>query len=397
MLKGFFFQIPLFLSLKLLSGENTFLIDSANVNLITDPPFYSGTLTIKVQPTDQADCKGNKATFSVVAEGGEGPIHYLWKMKRPGDSSFENFGARDSMKLPVYNIGTGNDAPDGTLFQVTVSDQFGAVLSDTARLTVNSISGIAPVGVATYTLNQGANLWFKVLTSGKTPTAYQWIKKQGTGIWKDLADNSIVTGSQQNQLNLNKLSLPDSGLYKLRVTFPTMNNNFCVETSTITRRVKVIPVNDTTPPIFSSPFHEQRILCPNDLELASWDATLGDIFPARKTFFSFIRNNTQFNLATTQFSDNITPSADLILHWGIYTTIHPASPISDDTGILLGDRTGQISQHPENFMLVQPETEAACCQIVYWLEDGAGNLTPDSLRYRIYISISRRPDIISSF
>jgi hypothetical protein len=370
------------------------LVDSyffASLACTTDP------LTIVVQPADQADCKGNKATFTVVATGGSGPIHFFWKRKRLADSTFAEFGAKDSTKLPVYNIGTGIEAPDGTLYQVTVSDQLGAVVSNIARLTVNAITGIAPVGVATYTLNQGGNIWFKVLTSGNTPSAYQWIKRQGIGIWRDLADNSIITGSQGEQLSFNHLSLPDSGLYKLRVTFPTISNNYCTETSTITRKINVLPVVDTMPPLFVNLSDEVRLLCPTNLEMAYWDYVLENIVPEGKSFYYFAKNNPLLNLSTTSFSDNITPSADLLLHWGIYTMDNLRTPIMDLSGTILDDRTGQISNHPENFELIRQTADNPSFQVTYWLEDLAGNLTPDSLRHRLYLSIINRPEIISSF
>ena len=200
-------------------------------------PFMETTLNIKVQPENQADCKGNKATFSVVAEGGTGPVHYLWKRKRPQDVEFSTFGAKDSTKLAVYNIGSATDSPDGTLYQVTVSDQINMVMSVIATLTVNQISGISPVGVATYTLNQGENLWLKVLTSGNIPLAYQWIKKFGSNDWRNISDNATLSGSQRVQLDFTKIAIADSGTYKIRVSFPTINGNQCTETSTITRRI----------------------------------------------------------------------------------------------------------------------------------------------------------------
>lgn len=383
-------QVLLFLLLKLISGAAFFFGNTAK-------QICSGELTITVQPADQADCKGNKATFSVVAVEGIGPIHYLWKRKRPADPAFATFGARDSMKLPVYNIGTGSEAPDGTLYQVAVSDQNSIIVSETARLTVNTITGIAPVGVATYTLNQGDNLWFKVLTSGNNPTAYQWIKKLGSGTWRDLADNSIISGSQQSQLDFSKISLPDSGIYKLRVTFPTINGNQCIETSTITRKIIVLPVIDIVPPFFPNLFTETKILCPQEIEQADWNDQLSGVYPERVTFYRIQKNSQQFDQSSVNFSDNITPSSDLILHWGIYSTGDLTIPIPDNAGTILENRIGQISIHPENIDLLQLQPEDPCCQIIYWLEDGAGNLTPDSLRLRIFIRISQPPDLIRNF
>ena len=190
-------SILLFLLLEIAHGQ-TFPAAMAESTLPVNPRQETpGTLTISVQPADQTDCKGNKVTYSVVAKGGS-ILHYLWKRKRPTDPAFVAFGAADSTKLAVYNIGTGTEAPDGTLYQVTVADLSGTITSRQALLTVNQITGIAPVGIATFTVNEGDNLNFTVLTSGNPPNSYQWIKKFGSNDWRDLTDNTTISGSRRN-------------------------------------------------------------------------------------------------------------------------------------------------------------------------------------------------------
>ncbi len=397
MLKTITINVSLFLLLRIsfgtdTPGRNTW-VTYRDIDLST----LSNPLNITVQPVNQADCKGNKITFSVTAEGGAGAIHYQWKRKRPSDASFALFGAKDSTKLPVYNIGTGSEAPNGTLYQVTVTDQDTVVNSSIASLTVNEITGIAPVGVATYTVNQGENLWFKVLTSGNIPNAYQWIKKYGTNDWRNLTDNSTLSGSQREQLDFTKISLADSGIYKLRVTFPTINGNQCIETSTITRRVFVNPVVDNEPPIFLNMNNEYKTLCPEDLIQADWSESMDDILPVRIRYYHFRKYSTLFDLPTIQFSDNVTPSAALILHWGIFSVTSPFNSIRDEAGTLLDDKIGQISLHPENIDFENQISGDQTYQIVFWLEDGAGNLTPVANRHKIEVTVPLRPEIISDF
>ena len=360
-------------------------------------PFADNPLNIKVQPQNQADCKGNKATFAVVTEGGTGPVHYLWKRKRPQDSVFIAFGAKDSLKLPVYNIGSATDSPDGTLYQVTVSDQVNLVSSAIASLTVNQISGISPVGVATYNLNQGENLWLKVLTSGNIPLAYQWIKKFGPNDWRDLSDNATLSGSQGEQLNFTKIAVADSGIYKIRVSFPTINGNQCTETSTITRRIYVTPVVDTVPPSFINLVTQNVTLCQKDLEQAVWNDSLSDIIPNRIDYCRFPCQSPVFELSSENFSDNVTPNANLILHWGIFATTDPQTPMLDEAGTMLDDMIGPIALYNENIDIRHNPTGEASCRIIYWLEDEAGNLTPQPLRHQIYVMVSRRPEIVSDF
>ena len=357
----------------------------------------SGSLQIVTQPMNQADCKGNKITFSVMAEGGNGKLHYQWKRKRPEESGFLIFGAADSLKLAVYNIGVGSESPDGTVYQVIVSDQNSSIVSASALLTVNQITGIAPVGVATYNMNQGENLWFKVLTSGNAPSAYQWIKRIGSGNWRDLSDNSVISGSQHEQLNFSGLSIADSGLYKLRVTFPTINGNQCIETSSITRKINVKPAPDDQPPVFLLLQDEHISFCPADLALANWSDAIGDISPARIDSYRLSGHSTQFNIPADHFSDNVTQSSDLILHWGIFKVGNQMVVWKDEVGNLLNDSLGQISLHPENIDFPSPESGTQNYRIIFWLEDLAGNLTPEDQRHHIELVVLHRPEISRNF
>lgn len=390
-------SISLFVFLKVASGISTTvknpLISYHEVGQAT----FSGMLNIKVQPVDQADCKGNKATFSVEAEGGTGKIHYQWKRKRPSDETFATFGARDSTKLPVYNIGVGDEAPDGTLYLVLLTDQNNIVTSMIASLTVNQITGIAPVGVAKYTMNQDESLWLKVLTAGNTPNAFQWIKKYGSNDWRDLIDNTIIAGSKSEQINFTKLSVADSGIYKIRVTFPTIDGNQCTETSSIVRRINVIASIDTVPPEFINLNDEFRTFCEADPEMADWNETLNEIQLVRREFYQLHKYSALFDLSTIHFNDNITPAAELKLHWGIFSTNTLFAPISDESGTELIDMQGQISLHPENINVDGQISGNLIYQIIYWLEDAAGNLTPQELRHKIVVTFQSPPEILSEF
>jgi len=357
----------------------------------------AGALNIKVQPSDQADCKGNKAIFSVTTEGGTGKIHYLWKRKRPTDSVFASFGAADSIKLPVYNIGVGSESPDGTLYQVSVSDDATEITSPIVHLTVNQITGIAPVGVASYTLNQGENLWLKVQTSGNSPSDFQWIRKSGPSNWQDVTDGISISGSQDAQLNFTEISVADSGIYKIRVTFPTINVNLCNETSIITRRIFVAAVRDNEPPIFVNLDNDLKQLCPDDLVQAGWNDSIESILPEEKNSCLFHKSGTLFDLSPVNFSDNITPSESLVLHWGIFSDDTLLLPLTDAAGMQLDDKTGQISSYPENINFDGKTSLNQSWQVIFWLEDAAGNLTPDSLRHKITVRLIHRPEIVSSF
>jgi hypothetical protein len=246
-------------------------------------------------------------------------------------------------------------------------------------------------------MKQGENLIFKVLASGNSPIAYQWIKKFGSNDWRDVQDNLTVSGSQTEQLTFKAISVSDSGTYKIRVTFPTMNGNRCTETSAISKKVNVTPVQDNESPVFIDLINEDRILCQRDLEQVGWNDSLKDILTMAVNYYQLPEYSTIFNLPLHHFSDNMTPVDKLILHWGIYTNGNPESPISDEAGTILDNRIGQISLHPEKIDVLLQPTGSLPDQIIFWLEDMSGNLTPDSLRHKIKLIVAPRPEIISNF
>jgi hypothetical protein len=301
------------------------------------------------------------------------------------------------VKLPVYSIGVGKEAPDGTLYQVTVSDQTDLVISEYVSLTVNEITGIAPSGVASYTVNEGASLRFSVLTSGNAPLSYQWIKKFGNNDWRNLIDNQIISGSQTLQLNFAKISRADSGIYKVRVSFPTVNGNQCDETSSITRTIHVKQVADTIPPTFLNLTNCNITFCPDDIAQATWDENTEDILPARTNFYRLQKNSNLFDLPETNFHDNVTAPSELILHWGIWSATTPFNPVADEVGTILEDMISQISLHPASIDFGGADQDSRTYRIIFWLEDAAGNLTPELQRQQVEVSVAPRPQITSKF
>ena len=156
-------------------------------------------------------------------------------------------------------------------------------------------------------------------------------------------------------------------------------------------------VADTVPPSFLSLNNRNLTLCPDHFEQAVWDETSGDIFPTRTNFFRLQKNSSLFDLPETNFHDNVTPPSDLILHWGIWSATAPFNPVADETGTVLEDMTGQISLHPVSIDLGSAISESKNYRIIFWLEDKAGNLTPELLRQQIEVIVALRPQILSKF
>ena len=73
------------------------------------------------------------------------------------------------------------------------------------------------------------------------------------------------------------------------------------------------------------------------------------------------------------------------------------TPLLDEAGTRLEDMVGPIALHNENIDIGYNPTGEASCRIIYWLEDEAGNLTPQPLRHQIHVMVSRRPEIVIDF
>ena len=86
--------------------------------------------TITVQPTDQTVTEGQTATFSITAAG-TAPLIYQWQ--KDGEDIIDATDA--SYTTPATTMDD-----DGAVFTCTVTNDYGAVLSDSASLTVLTVS-----------------------------------------------------------------------------------------------------------------------------------------------------------------------------------------------------------------------------------------------------------------
>ena len=181
------------------------------------------------------------------------------------------------------------------------------------------------------------------------------------------------------------------------MTFPTINGNLCIETSSITRKINVTPTIDTVPPSFINLKDSDLILCPQDPAGAIWNDSLAMVLLQEKASYCLPEFSSQMDIPPSRFDDNVTPSVNLVQHWGIYSMLPPFEPVRDQSGTLLDNRAGPISLHTEPICLEVPGGGSPSLQIIFWLEDQAGNLTPETLRHKIRVSIAERPKIISGY
>ncbi len=60
---------------------------------------------------------------------------------------------------------------------------------------------------------------YTVFTSGTPPVAYQWKKYASPGVWSDLSDNAVISGSQGPVLTFTHPTPAESGQYKVHLIF----------------------------------------------------------------------------------------------------------------------------------------------------------------------------------
>src|SRR5208282_5268746 len=144
--------------------------------------------------SNQGVFAGASATFSVVA-GGVAPLAYQWLLNNADIS-----GATSSS----YRVSTAHSA-DAGIYEVIVSNSYGAVTSQVATLTVSNISIITqPTSQLAY---QGASATFSVVATAAAPLAYQ-----------GLFDNAAISGATNSSYSVTNAQPADAGNYAVIVS-----------------------------------------------------------------------------------------------------------------------------------------------------------------------------------
>ena len=194
---------------------------SQTARLTVTTPLVAPTIT--VQPLPLTVVSGSPAYFT-VAVSGTGPLTYQWRK----DSVNIAKGTNHVFSLPTS---TGADAG---LYQVTISNSGGAVVSQTARLTVN-VSPIAPtidVHPLPVTVIAGFPAYFAVVVTGTGPLFYQWSKE---GLTLPEAAHPIFS--------LAKATTADAGLYS--VTVSNSGGNITSFAARLTVNIPGLPTDNT--------------------------------------------------------------------------------------------------------------------------------------------------------
>jgi autotransporter-associated beta strand protein len=196
------------------------VIDEVRISSVargSNEMMFSGPVVIASQPADQSVALGQVANLSVRAAGAD-PLSYQWRLyvtNVPGATT------------NVYAIAASQPTDAGP-YDVIVSNNFGAITSSVATLTVGS-----PVTITSQPVDQvvavGWSTSLSVTAGGATPFSYQW-RLYGTN----------VAGATQSAYPIASAQLTDSGPYDVVVT-----NSYGSITSTVATLTVRTPLNLT--------------------------------------------------------------------------------------------------------------------------------------------------------
>ncbi len=171
------------------SGSVTSSVASLTVNV---PVFIS------TQPQSQSVSVGSNVTFAVTA-GGTLPLHYQWLSNSIAILDATNFNF-------TFNIASTNPVAG---FSVVLTNNYGAITSSVAALTVLVIPPGIASPPASQTVGMGSNATFNVVASGSPPFNYLW-----------LFNGAALSAQTNATLNLSGLLTNQSGAYSVLVTSP---------------------------------------------------------------------------------------------------------------------------------------------------------------------------------
>ncbi len=235
------------------------LLLGAGCWLLVVPGHGQSCAIITTQPSDQTDCYGNTAEFSVELTGSVGEISYQWQSRPPG-GIFAGISGETSSTLTIHDIGVNGLNIDGTEYRVLITDDCGTITSEPALLSINAVTDLS--GSVNLTICSGQGTTYSVSIHGSV-VGYQWAFYDGT-VWRLLSDGGAFSGTTSNQLTISDATIAETGSYRVSVTFNTLNQpegypTCVITTHTRNRNLTVLP--PILPPVVSS----DQTICYNGL------------------------------------------------------------------------------------------------------------------------------------
>ena len=224
--------------------------------------------TITTQPLSQLDCEGSLVNFKVIATGTN--LSYVWKYKRPTDLAFITLTGTETNttypNTPIYNeISLANvgsaQYPNGTYFQVVVSNGTCSVTSNLVVLSVNEIVAInSPTLTPAQSVNDvklcsGSNYSYTAVVSNPSngPVTYQWKSQIPSGSWNNVVDGPHFSGATTSTLNIINGTPAESGKYRVDVVYNRTGGNCSVSSFAKVRLLTFYPLLTTPNTAISQP------------------------------------------------------------------------------------------------------------------------------------------------
>jgi hypothetical protein len=232
---------------KIKSGSPTSCTKNGNYGVLT----VNALPVISTQPLSQLDCEGSIVSFVVVAAG-VGPFTYIWQRKRPGETIFTTIPTEANGTYPneirLQNVGSAL-APNGTQYQVLVSNGLCSITSNPATLSVNEITDLKSPSltpsqsVVDVKLCYGTSYSFTVTTSNPSngTVSYQWKSSVVSGTWTDVLDGTRFSGAKTATLNVINGTPAESANYRVYVTFNRTGGTCSVDSRTRDRKLTFLP------------------------------------------------------------------------------------------------------------------------------------------------------------
>jgi hypothetical protein len=200
---------------------------------------------ITSQPTNQLDCEGSIVTFKVVASGTG--LSYTWQRKKPTDVSFITIPSGETNttypsstgEIRLESVGSAQ-YPDGTQFQVIISNGTCSVISNVVTLSVNEITNLT--GGTNVTQCYGTNYNYTVSTSyPANVVSYQWKKSVTSGIWDVISDGGVYSGATTETLTITGGTPAESAEYRVYITFHSSGADCNVGSYSRNRKITFLP------------------------------------------------------------------------------------------------------------------------------------------------------------
>ena len=221
--------------------------------------------TITAQPVNQLDCEGSIVTFKAVASG-TGTLTYTWQRKRPSDASFVVIPVETNVSYPgpgeirLANVGSSL-SPNGTQYQVVVSNGTCSITSNAAQLLVNEITDIASPSlmpsqsIVDVTLCYGTNYSYSAAISNPSngPVSFQWKSQILSGSWNNVVDGTHFSGSTTATLNIINGTLGESAKYRVDVVYSRTGGNCSVSSFSKIRLLTFVPQLLTPATVITQP------------------------------------------------------------------------------------------------------------------------------------------------